>query len=384
MPSIELGPDDSRSGDLPAYQGKVSSAGCDGESDDAGRGIENWWDAPVPNRLTAAYQIGRYFNQLDWHLQHSLFFVSPIDMKMVDEVLDRLVAITRNPVVNYPDHIAVVIPQYRDIWKDWVLCEAAGEEAGACYDDDQLRRYDQNSRACRRELVDGRVQSPLRERRDRIFKELPQEERWAFDLGRRLDEGLRRSDVHRFFDVEFSVQEDPSPVEKDYWCGVYLDGRKIVRSFIPGELEPDETWSSDLKQLLARSNVPIVASDAILQLWKHEGMQSRISGLPRAIEQLDRIIREHLAVLQANNEGASDPISFDDIRLLAGVSKKRVQNCVGEWRKGDVIIPDPCSYAIVRPFIVNEWPLKAIMFPEKYDALLEMLARKKADLAGEK
>ena len=38
---------------------------------------DGWWDAPIPNRVTAAFHIGRLLNQLNWHLQHVLFFVSP-------------------------------------------------------------------------------------------------------------------------------------------------------------------------------------------------------------------------------------------------------------------------------------------------------------------
>ncbi len=94
MSSIESGQSDSQSSDRPADQDKAI-ARLKRELDFVSHEPDyNWWDARVQSRPTAAFHIGRLFNQLEWNLQHVLFFVSPVDKKTVDEVRGRLVAVT--------------------------------------------------------------------------------------------------------------------------------------------------------------------------------------------------------------------------------------------------------------------------------------------------
>ncbi len=380
MSSIESVPGEKLPDNLPDDFDTSSIALCKRGLDDVRPDVDtSWWEAPVTNRPTAAFHTGRLINQLGWHLQYVLFFGLPTDKKRGEEVLCRLVEVSYKLTVKHPNQLAEDIASYRDIFNEWLFCEAAGDERAACYDPKFCGESETSEKEINRDLFAHRVRCPLQQLRDRICSELSEEERWALSLGECLDEGLRRSDVHRYFEVEFSAHEDPSPVEEDYWCDVCLEGRETIRTPRPGELKPDNTWPGKVRGLLTKLGVTDTSLEATLSTWEQAEPQDQKNSMPRTIEQLDRCVREHL-VVSPNNDGPSDPISFDDIGVLAGKTKKRVQNCVSEWRKGDEKIPDPCSYVIVRPFIIKEWGNKAIMFPEDYERMLEYLAAKKADL----
>lgn len=293
MSSIESGRSDKQSSNRPAHQQKADSVRLEHESDDASRAPDdNYWDAPIHSRLAAAFHIGRLLNQLNWHLQYALFFSSPFDEKMVDEVLGRLEASSYSLVDRPLNHLADFIASYRDIFKEWLLCEAAHDEVVACYDD-QLRRESETSEECRRNLVANRVRRPLDQLRKGICKVLLELEPWALNLGQHLDEGLRRSDVHRYFECEISLREDTS-ASGEHLGERYLKIQKSPRSFIPGELEPDVAWPHKMQQLLAKTDILFTQCGAILTGWKHGVSPDSTSSTLRVVEQLDRSIREQL------------------------------------------------------------------------------------------
>jgi hypothetical protein len=67
------------------------------------------------------------------------------------------------------------------------------------------------------------------------------------------------------------------------------------------------------------------------------------------------------------------PITFEDIALLAGVEKKTVHNAASNWKKVEPSIGDPCSYRLVRPFLLAKWAKKEMMFPADCRQLQEII-----------
>ena len=147
--------------------------------------------------------------------------------------------------------------------------------------------------------------------RDSTRKVLSKAEKRAFDLGRRLDEGIRPADVYRFFDVAVDVPIDPPP--DGPYCSVKgLSQRRLEwRSPQPGELEPDDTWLVELQDLLTKNEI-LNAGAEILAAWKKEGQQDRIISMSRIVELLDSAIREHLGESNTNDGEVVVPIIHRD------------------------------------------------------------------------
>jgi hypothetical protein len=73
----------------------------------------------------------------------------------------------------------------------------------------------------------------------------------------------------------------------------------------------------------------------------------------------------------------SDVLSFDDIRKLLAVDLKTVQNAASEWRGAGHSISNPCSYALIRPLLLDKWPKKTALFPESWADLQRILDARK-------
>jgi hypothetical protein len=71
----------------------------------------------------------------------------------------------------------------------------------------------------------------------------------------------------------------------------------------------------------------------------------------------------------------TDLIWYQDIAAIAGVVKKAVQNRASEWKKQCAGIADPCSYDLIKPFLIKQWPV----FPADYAAMRQILALKRHD-----
>src|SRR5205823_5066022 len=84
---------------------------------------ESWRDASVPNRLTAAYQVGRHLNELNWHFQHLLFFVSRDHQQEADDILGRLLGLSYKFASDPSNSLNVAIRSIRDDSEGWLHSE---------------------------------------------------------------------------------------------------------------------------------------------------------------------------------------------------------------------------------------------------------------------
>jgi hypothetical protein len=92
-----------------------------------------------------------------------------------------------------------------------------------------------------------------------------------------------------------------------------------------------------------------------------------------------RIVRERATLKSerpADDEhGEPDLFSFDEIRELLGVTPKRLQNVVSDWRNEGHAVNWPKSYAVLRPLLLRTWPNRANLFPESAADARHMLGR---------
>ena len=221
---------------------------------------------------------------------------------MVDEVLGRLVKVSYRLVVEPPNHLKDVITDVRKRWKDDLCGEAAADEVDAYGDAREIPSEFDTLENHRQKMVESSVDPLLVKVRDSIWKELSEAEKWAFELGKRVDEGMRRSDVHRFFDGWVDVPVDPPP-EGPYSSVKGLSERRLIwRSPQPGELEADDTWPDELQDLLTKTGISDAGAE-ILTAWKKEDPQDRINSMPRLLEHLDRSVREHLSAFDNETAG---------------------------------------------------------------------------------
>jgi len=254
----------------------------------------DWWDAPIPNRQTAAYHIGRLLNQLSWHLQHVLVFGSSAGGEMVDRVLGQLTAATYKLTASPPNRLAKPLDDARARWKRHFCCVDAREEVYEIVSGNSPELDDETTTDSFQRLVKRDVIPFVAKLRDSVLQGLAEPECWAMELGRSLDEGIRRPDIFRFFDGGIEYIIDPAQPESDDPYRGQGKHRQIWRKLQPGELEPDPAWPNSLRHLVAQTGLPVEDFAAILQHWKQETPRGRLDSLATTIESIDQKIRMHL------------------------------------------------------------------------------------------
>jgi hypothetical protein len=240
-------------------------------------------DAPVSNRLTAAYHVGRLLNQLAWQLRQA-FFTASVDINVrIDETLSRLIAVSYQLVEDPPNRIEDAALVVRQTWKEELCCEEAADAIAACVE--PAPDFDTPSETPGG-LIRVWVDPLLKNLQVCILDKLADSERWAFELGQWLDQGVRRPDCSDRMTIKMNVRVNP-----DDGSGVAsLEGP----SFQPGDLEADSTWPGKLRELFSKVGMPTTLYDKILRTWEHHEPSDQLSGLPTTIERLDRGIRGHL------------------------------------------------------------------------------------------
>jgi len=95
-------------------------------------------------------------------------------------------------------------------------------------------------------------------------------------------------------------------------------------------------------------------------------------------------LRMHLSQLStvATKAGGlappADPISYDDIQVLAGVlNRKTIQTYATAWKRQCPVIADTSSYRDIRPLLIKQWKRKELMFPKDYAEMQQILETKR-------
>jgi len=308
--SVESGLSESQCSDRPVHQAKANSALGECECDGAGRDVDtNWWGAPVPNRLTAAYQGGRLLNQLSWHFQQVLFGFHE-DKSSVDQVLDRLEGITYRLVDEPPNYLSAVINDVRRRYERQLCGSAASENVAAALIGRKVDNENLSDEDPRQELVEIWLNPLLEPVRQCIWEKLAVTERWALELGECLDEGIRPSGLYRSIEGRRYIRRGYYDSELNT-SGPYCRESGIeIRSFQPGELVNSAAWPYVLRPRLAKVGVPAASFETILLEWEQAEAHEQQISLPQLLEHLDRCIRGHVdapsATVRSEN-GSLDP-----------------------------------------------------------------------------
>jgi hypothetical protein len=126
-----------------------------------------------------------------------------------------------------------------------------------------------------------------------------------------------------------------------------------------------QTWLKEQAGLWTEFKYSLIAA----QNAARAALESQLFQSLKAVEQ-----REAAGQFGNGSETQSDVISFDDVaKLLGHTKKKRLQNAVADWRKAGHTIDDPCSYAVIRPLVLDTWKDKAGMFPPTLDEAKRIL-----------
>ena len=326
------------------------------------------------NRRIAAYHAGRLLNQLSVQF-HQLLFGFPVEESSIDSLLFRLESLSSALIDELPNPLSDITNDVLIRYKS-LLCGQVAKESIAALVDRESYGDGLSFEEFRQQLFETWVDPLFAPLWSCIWESLTPAERCALELGTCLDASLCDSGRYRFLRLERYVERSYHPGNPSGPIG--------CESGIVFRLNINAASRYNLRALLDKVGFPAASLEEVMSKREQAEPHELVGSNSQFIERLDRSVREHLGLLQVNNDEPSDPISFDDIRVLAGKTKKRVQNCVSEWRKGDKKIPDPCSYAIARAFIIEQWPKKTMMFPVDYDAMLNTLAHRRADLPREK
>jgi hypothetical protein len=77
-------------------------------------------------------------------------------------------------------------------------------------------------------------------------------------------------------------------------------------------------------------------------------------------------------------QDATDLVSHEDICGLVGVSRKRLQNLLSDWREKGAVIGDPCRYETIRPYLLEAWSNKSALFPKSFTDFKRILVERKS------
>jgi hypothetical protein len=274
---------------------------------------EEWWDAPIPGGRTAAYQAGRLLNIINWHFQHVLVLGrSPEHSEIVDSVLSNIGCVTQ--LIAARPCQCDAIHRVRLSWQDLLRSEEAVNLEQACANDD--RSLGEHIY----ELIQSHVDPLIQWIEVDVTAEMTTEQRNLLNLGRCVDQGVRRSDLFCFFDGGTKdVVRDVTPT-KHFPYSVAIATVQIWKSYTPGELPPDDGWATKLNSLLRLSRIPLSAPYSELQMSHH--LPDRYT-FHSVVTELDSCIRTHLAALDdaIPAEYLSRPMTLDQAaRYHAGES----------------------------------------------------------------
>jgi hypothetical protein len=279
------------------------------ESHDAG---DARWDGRSPHRLVAAYQIGRLLNQLDWQLQIVLFFVSPTDEAMVGPILQLLRDASYALVGHPPNQLEEVIARVRDRWKADLCSEAVAEDVATCFANQERTPEFDTGEPTRQELVESLVRPLVGELRNCIWKEISEAERWATEVGLRLDQCIRPPDLYRFIEIHRSDRDGSSVGNQEGGRFRLVGPSWQVRSIEPGDFKAEAALPDELEALLTNTKMPFAASAEILAKWTTANKQSPARKMLRVVELLDQIIRQELG--KCHDNAAEEQIQVTQVR----------------------------------------------------------------------
>jgi hypothetical protein len=115
--------------------------------------------------------------------------------------------------------------------------------------------------------------------------------------------------------------------------------------------------------------------------WSKDALSgvASFAGLPAdAVEKLSPFTIYQAALVKK----PSDLLEFKEIVTLSGVSKKRVQNVVIEWRKAGHRIEFPCSYKLLRPLLLKQWPGRRSVLSGPFAVVRYFLDQHRTDPQG--
>jgi hypothetical protein len=194
----------------------------------------------------------------------------------------------------------VLDPEVEKIQQRWRDLPSGNEEAAEDWYDrsESLRRDDcvEDREAHCRALVKSWIQ-PLVDELDRRFAaELGDKEAWAFELGKRLDQGVRRKDVYRWMHREPELDLESLDT---YEVGGDTDDEQDenpLANYSPkaGELSPEKCWWEDVITLCGKSGIPGADSRDFLTVPGGAGQEEVLQAVAQAVDDLDQRIREVL------------------------------------------------------------------------------------------
>ncbi len=258
---------------------------------------ESWRNAPIPNRLTAEFHIGRLLNWFGWSAQQVLFMCSSDGRKTMDEILCRLIAIAYKFMTKPPEHIQDFINEMRDDALGSLCCEAAVDEVSEC--------FEETSEVRRQDVVNNRVY-PLIDKLQQKLVNFSEPEEWTLELGRVLDQGVRRPDLFRFVQGNRSILSGYYTRKRRGSRPDWGESGLAISSIKVGELPPDTAWPHMLNELLAKVGVPTATYETSLTAWQFKEQKDQLSTMPQLLEVLDRGIRKYLESCESESTKATN------------------------------------------------------------------------------
>ena len=177
--------------------------------------IDKWRDAEIPNAWVAAYHSGRLLNQLWWHAQQHCLLNDLGQLRKVEEVFGKLVGVafhvTSTSNSSLDTQIKSSLNRYHEhttsegVAEAWLACnEAIAEDQrdveiaiADSWDPEGIWRQARENREWELERLVKTWAWPTVETLRRAFlSALPGDKDLAFELGRLVDQSVRRPDVY--------------------------------------------------------------------------------------------------------------------------------------------------------------------------------------------